>query len=452
MLYAGIALISFKYFIINDIVKKLKQWSKSAGNSFIYYKLLSINKIGTSETLRNEIGKNTENVKPISVHRMINGVIMWVRAKFRGHLKVLITKVLKETLELASLMIKGMVISLEIDLFLKKIGNRGSKLDWVWKRATSIWFFSLSKECCKMYSSRRETGYWEKILSVIFWVYTLLVVHISIFISFSLRLGLRELSLNNFSKLYKNFYMIPSRRNYCVDLDSFKNPYYVTGFADGEASFGIYFTKYSKSKAGYLIQPNFQITLHKNDSALLLLLKKFFKGVGGIYKDGDRLLKYSVRSLKDVKVIIEHFEKYPLQTQKRADFELFKQIVQLLLDKKHLTKEGLLKIISLKAAMNKGISSSLQATFPDLVYSPRPLVENPKIEDPNWLSGFADAEGCFLVDVQESAGHKLKERVRLRFTITQHARDSYLLELLVAYLGCGKIISNAVASRLLKIL
>ena len=68
LLYAGIALISFKYFIINDIVKKLKQWSKSAGNSFIYYKLLSINKIGTSETLRNEIGKNTENVKPISVH------------------------------------------------------------------------------------------------------------------------------------------------------------------------------------------------------------------------------------------------------------------------------------------------------------------------------------------------------------------------------------------------
>jgi hypothetical protein len=80
LLYAGIALISFKYFIINDIVKKLKQWSKSAGNSFIYYtpghtreacvggQLLSINKIGTSETLRNEIGKNTENVKPISVH------------------------------------------------------------------------------------------------------------------------------------------------------------------------------------------------------------------------------------------------------------------------------------------------------------------------------------------------------------------------------------------------
>ena len=181
MLYAGIALISFKYFIINDIVKKLKQWSKSAGNSFIYYKLLSINKIGTSETLRNEIGKNTENVKPISVHRVIDWVTMWIRAKFRGHLKVLITKVLEETLKLALLMIKGMVKSLEIDLLIKKIGNRGSKLDLVWKRATSIWFFSLTYLYCKMYSSRRETGYWEKILCYILDLYFIGYLYICLY-------------------------------------------------------------------------------------------------------------------------------------------------------------------------------------------------------------------------------------------------------------------------------
>lgn len=68
-------------------------------------------------------------------------------------------------------------------------------------------------------------------------------------------------------------------------------------------------------------------------------------GVGGIQKDGNSLFKYSVRSLKDIQVIIKHFSKYPLQTQKRADFELFKQIVHLLLGKKHLTEEGLKKII-----------------------------------------------------------------------------------------------------------
>ena len=53
------------------------------------------------------------------------------------------------------------------------------------------------------------------------------------------------------------------------------NPLFVTGFTDGEGSFGIYFTKYSQSRAGYFIQPNFQITLHKKDYALLKEIKNF---------------------------------------------------------------------------------------------------------------------------------------------------------------------------------
>jgi hypothetical protein len=58
LLYAGTTSISFKYSIFFlDIVKKLKQWSLSAGNSYTYI-------IGTSETLRNEITiNNTENIK-----------------------------------------------------------------------------------------------------------------------------------------------------------------------------------------------------------------------------------------------------------------------------------------------------------------------------------------------------------------------------------------------------
>ena len=66
MLYAGTTwLLSFKYSILNDIVKKLKQSSKSAGNNFIYENI-----VGTSETLRNEIAEDIkiDKIKPISVH------------------------------------------------------------------------------------------------------------------------------------------------------------------------------------------------------------------------------------------------------------------------------------------------------------------------------------------------------------------------------------------------
>jgi hypothetical protein len=63
LLYAGTtSIFSFKYSILNDIVKKLKQRSKSAGN------LIFIKDKGTSETLCNEIVVNLENVKPISIH------------------------------------------------------------------------------------------------------------------------------------------------------------------------------------------------------------------------------------------------------------------------------------------------------------------------------------------------------------------------------------------------
>ena len=58
LLYAGKASISsFKYFIFLDIVKILKRWSQSAGNTFILNS-------GTSETIRN----NSENLKNVSIH------------------------------------------------------------------------------------------------------------------------------------------------------------------------------------------------------------------------------------------------------------------------------------------------------------------------------------------------------------------------------------------------
>ena len=66
MLYAGktsLTVLNTK-FIINT-VKKLKQWSSSAGNQFN----LPVIKLSTSETLRNESVNNVlEKIKPISVH------------------------------------------------------------------------------------------------------------------------------------------------------------------------------------------------------------------------------------------------------------------------------------------------------------------------------------------------------------------------------------------------
>jgi len=62
LLYAGTASIfSFKYSILIEIVKKLKRWSQSAGNTLYTTS-------GSSETLRNNTEPFTENIKKISEH------------------------------------------------------------------------------------------------------------------------------------------------------------------------------------------------------------------------------------------------------------------------------------------------------------------------------------------------------------------------------------------------
>jgi len=112
-------------------------------------------------------------------------------------------------------------------------------------------------------------------------------------------------------------------------------------------------------------------------------IKSYF-GVGKIYKQGKNNLQYRVISLEDLtNVIIPHFENIHLITQKRADFELFKQVVDLMNQKEHLTPEGLQKIIAIKGSINLGLPEKLKDSFPNIIPVFRYVVENKKkIIDP----------------------------------------------------------------------
>ena len=78
-----------------------------------------------------------------------------------------------------------------------------------------------------------------------------------------------------------------------------------------------------------------------SDLDLMLNLKKFFgEDIGKIviFKD---TCTYRVDKLVDIfEVIIPNFDKYPLVTQKLADYILFKEIVSLMKNKEHLTLDG----------------------------------------------------------------------------------------------------------------
>lgn len=224
------------------------------------------------------------------------------------------------------------------------------------------------------------------------------------------------------------------------------NPWFVTGFADGEANFTLRVTRNKEFKTGWRARVSFQIGVHKKDKDLLKQIKDYL-GVGNIYELESESVQFRVESVKDLKIIIDHFNEYPLITQKFSDFLLFKKAYEIILNNKHLTAEGLENLVGIKGSMNLGLldRSSLSVFFPNVALTPRPLVSNQNIPNPHWVAGFATAEGCFFINLQKSAGHKLKERAKLKFTIAQHSRDESLISSLVEYLDCGVINKGSAA-------
>ena len=79
-------------------------------------------------------------------------------------------------------------------------------------------------------------------------------------------------------------------------------------------------------------------------------------------------MQFQIRSIKDlVNGLIPHLNKYPLQTQKQADFELFKLDIDLIFLKENKSVEGLQKFVNIRAAMNFGLSPGLKTAYPNTV-------------------------------------------------------------------------------------
>ena len=165
----------------------------------------------------------------------------------------------------------------------------------------------------------------------------------------------------------------------------------------------------------------------------------YFGGIGSIMEDTKKnRVEFRVSSLEELlTVIIPHFDKYKLITRKQGDYILFKEIVLMKAQKLHLTSEGLQKIVNLRATLNLGLSSVLEAAFPDSKPVARPEYVNIEIPDPIWIVGFTAGEGCFTIDINKSSAYKLGSNVKLTFHVAQNVKDELLLRSLINYLGCG---------------
>lgn len=181
-------------------------------------------------------------------------------------------------------------------------------------------------------------------------------------------------------------------------------PKWVTGFEDGEGAFMINISKCYRTKLGYSFRGIFQITVHRDDKFILEKVKKFFKNVGHIKKI-SHYFTYKVDSFDElIKVIIPHFEEYPLLSlskNKPKNFFLFKNCLELITkNKRNITTDILKQILRFKICFKLGTKAKVFSQYPDILpfnnnNIPIPLYNN---IEPDWLSGFVAADGRISQD------------------------------------------------------
>lgn len=168
------------------------------------------------------------------------------------------------------------------------------------------------------------------------------------------------------------------------------NPYFVTGYADGESSFSIRFRKSADA-----------------NRELLENIKEFFDGVGWISTSGN-MCTYEVTSFKSLQIVRKHFENYPLETSKSIHFLLWCEVLDLIQKKVHFTHEGFLRILSIKAVFPKGLSGKLTELYPDVIPIKKPeFVPSTNPWNPHWVAGFVQADGSFGLNVTKQPRMKL---------------------------------------------
>lgn len=223
-------------------------------------------------------------------------------------------------------------------------------------------------------------------------------------------------------------------------------PQWVTGFSDAEANFYVRISQKKSMLTGWTVEPVFAIRLHHKDLNVLYLIQEFF-GVGKVYHHPEvEEATFRVGSVKELDVIIKHFNMYPLLTQKLSDFILFKEVLEILKLKEHLKMEGILRIANIKASMNTKLEVTDLPNIKPVPLPSLPLVTVDNI-NPYWLAGFTSGDGCFSVSVIKSKAI-LGETSWIRFILAQHSRDENLMRVIAAYLGCGKINKDSKATYL----
>src|SRR5919199_6049284 len=123
---------------------------------------------------------------------------------------------------------------------------------------------------------------------------------------------------------------------------------YISGYVDGEGCFTVSIAPRAKLVVGWEVRPSLSVSQNGDRAEVLHALQAYF-GCGSIRPDrSDKTLKWETRRLEHLlERVIPHFERFPLLSGKRFDYERFVSVCRLQADGAHRSRAGLIAIVEL---------------------------------------------------------------------------------------------------------
>jgi hypothetical protein len=131
---------------------------------------------------------------------------------------------------------------------------------------------------------------------------------------------------------------------------------WLSGFTDAEGCFNVSITSNIRYALGHLIKMRY--ILDQKDEAILNIIKDLF-GFGKVTlrsKTND-VYRYNVTGFKNMNEIISYFNKFNLLTKKAISYNNWLSIHNIIINKNHLTEEGLSQVREIQKKIN--INNSL---------------------------------------------------------------------------------------------
>ena len=309
MLFAGTtSIFSLKYSILNDTVKKFKQWSKSAGNHLIQNE--------TSETLRNGTVVEMENVKRVSIH--VPRHLKPVNEDQFGHYLAGLIDGDGHFSTQQQLVIVFHSLDVSLAYYIKERLGFGN-VKKVKDKNAFILVLASKKGLEKVINLingkiRTENKFNQIIINI--------------------------LNHDRYAEFKKTI-------QFKLNLNNDLNNHWLAGFSDADASFQI---KVLNSSNKIEVRLNFKIDQKKE--IILQLIKTFLGGNIGYRKSQDTYY-YGSTSFGSAKNVINYFDYFHLLSSKHINYLKWRKAYLIIQKKDHLNKEGLNKIIKLKNTMNR---------------------------------------------------------------------------------------------------